>query len=118
MSDENKLSYYLTRKPRNLLQESSDLSHSAITNSDIMNTNEASVLDATYNETPSSSITSTLYDRNDINETFTGEVLLIATSAADTFEPLTNCITNDSSKRDLGRGSALDKSLLSKNFYY
>ena len=57
------------RKPRNSLQESSDPSHRALTNSTIININETSVLKATYNEPSSSSTTST-----------------------HRFEPLTNCI--------------------------
>jgi hypothetical protein len=111
MSDRNKLSYYFTRKPRNLLQESSDPSHSAITNSDIVNINETSVLDATYH-VPSSSSTTSTHDRNETNETFTDELLSIATSTADIFEPLTNCIKNDSFKRDPGRGPAHAKEFL------
>ncbi|CAF0915180.1 unnamed protein product [Didymodactylos carnosus] len=90
----------------------SEPSHSAITNSDIVNINETSVLGATYNVPSSSSTTSTPHDRNEINETFTDEVLLIATSTAETFEPLTNCIKNDSFKRDPGRGPAHTKEFL------
>ncbi len=52
-----------------------------------MNINETSALDATYNKTSSSSRTSTLHDRNEINQKFTDEFPSIATSTADTLNP-------------------------------
>jgi hypothetical protein len=55
------------------------------TDSDIMNINETSALDATYKKTSSSSTTSTLHDRNEINQTFTDEFPSISTS--DTLSP-------------------------------
>lgn len=101
MSDK-KRSCYFTRKIRNLLQESSDPSHRAITNSDMVNKDKIRVLGETYNVLSSSTATSNHHDRNEINEIFTDKVLFTAPSITVSMERLTNCIKNGSFERGPG----------------